>query len=69
MKTKVEDARIAIRQVRKEILIGLEQQKKDKELSEDEFKAKEKELQKIVDEYNDEVEKIATEKETELMSI
>lgn len=69
MKSKVEEAKIAVRQIRKEILTGLEVQKKDKEISEDDFAAKEKQLQKEVDDCNERLDAIALEKETELTSI
>lgn len=69
MKTKVEEAKIAVRQVRKDVLSGLETEKKDKLISEDDFGAKEKQLQKEVDKCNERLESIATEKESELTSI
>lgn len=69
MKLKVEEAKIAVRQIRKEILNNLEDQKKNKEMSEDDFTAKEKQLQKIVDKCNENLDAVASEKETELTSI
>jgi len=69
MKSKVEEAKIAVRQIRKEILTGLEDQEKNKEISEDDFTAKEKQLQKEVDKCNEKLDLIASEKETELTSI
>jgi len=69
MKQKVEEARISVRQVRKDILVGLENMKKDKELSEDDFDAKEKQLQTLVEKVNSKLESIAEEKEAELLSV
>jgi len=69
MKLKVEESKITIRQIRKEILIGLETQKKDKVISEDDFNTKEKQLQKEVDKYNEKLDSIASEKEKELTSV
>ncbi len=69
MKTKVEEARIAVRQIRKEVLNGLEAEKKDKIISEDEFSSQEKELQNEVDKCNEKLDQIASEKEAELTSL
>lgn len=69
MKLKVEESKITIRQIRKEILTGLEAQKKDKIISEDDFDTKEKQLQKEVDKYNEKLDLIASEKEKELTSV
>lgn len=69
MKQKVEEAKISVRQVRKDVLNGLDEQKKDKVISEDEFKLQEKQLQKEVEECNTRLDKVASEKETELISL
>jgi len=44
VKQMTEDARIAVRQIRKDILIGIDNQKEDNQLTEDEMKRKKKEL-------------------------
>lgn len=69
MKQKVEEAKISVRQVRKDVLNGLDEQKKDKVISEDEFKLQEKQLQKEVEECNTRLDKVASEKEAELISL
>lgn len=69
MKLKAEEARISIRQIRKDVLVGLDEMKENKELSEDEFSAMEKELQQKVDNANEAVEKFADEKEQELLTV
>ncbi len=69
MKQKVEEARISIRQIRKEVLAGLDLMQKDKEISEDDFSTKEKQLQASVEKANDKLDIIAKEKENELLTI
>ena len=46
-----------------------EAQKKKSEITEDDFKVIEKDMQKLTDDYIKEVERIADEKEKELMEI
>ena len=69
MKTKVEETRIKVRQVRKEIILSLVEEKEGGKLSEDEYKRREKELQAQVDKTNEEIETFAKEKEEELMKV
>ncbi|HRP36252.1 MAG TPA: ribosome-recycling factor, partial [Candidatus Dojkabacteria bacterium] len=69
MKQKVEEARITVRQVRKDVLVGLDALKKDKTLTEDDYTTKEKQLQKNVDKWNEKLEKIAEDKESELLTV
>ncbi len=66
VKQKAEEARISIRQRRKDFLVDLGKQEG---LSEDEVKRLEKQLQDIVDDMNDKVEEIGQAKEQELMQI
>ena len=68
MKNKIEEARIQIRQRRKDFLLELEEEKKGG-LPEDEVKRIEKQVQEVVDKMNDEIEKIGSAKEQELMSV
>lgn len=69
MKNMLEDARISVRQVRKDIIIGMEQQLDAKQITEDQMKANEKQLQQMVDEANNQIEEIGKEKEKELLSV
>jgi ribosome recycling factor len=66
---KLEETRITIRDIRKDILTGLEDDKKSGELPEDDFTRMEKDLQKKVDNANQAAEKIAKDKEAELMQV
>jgi ribosome recycling factor len=69
MKQKVEEARITVRQIRKDVLVGLDTMKKEKTITEDDYEAKEKQLQKEVDKWNEKLEKIAEDKEAELLTV
>ena len=64
-----EDSRVSIRNARHEALKKLEAMEKEKEISEDELKGKEKSLQDDVDEFNDKVEEAAKHKENDIMTV
>ena len=64
-----ENAKVAIRNTRREANDFIKKMEKDKELSEDERKSAEEEVQKLTDRYIEEVDKITREKEEELMEI
>lgn len=66
---KAEESRIAVRNIREEILKEIKEAQKAGEISEDdEFKAKEK-VQEIVAEYNKKIEDIRAKKEIEVMTV
>lgn len=69
LRQKAEEAKISIRQVRKEVLDGLEQSQAEGVLSEDELKRQEKVLQSKVDGANEQVDLISAEKEKDLMQV
>jgi ribosome recycling factor len=69
MKEKLEEARIGIRNVRKEILTSLKSDQEQGVITEDDLERYEKELQKLVDRANQEIEKKGETKEQELMTI
>lgn len=64
-----EDTRVSIRNTRHEALKKLEAMEKNKEISEDELKGKEKVLQKEVDDFNLKVEEEAKRKEKDIMTV
>lgn len=66
---KVEEAKISIKNVREEEIKELKKKEKDKEISEDEKFNAEKDLQKIVDEFQQKIKAVAEKKEKELMTI
>ena len=66
---KAEDARIAVRSVREEILKEIKDAEKAGDISEDdEFKAKEK-VQEIVEQYNKKIEELRAKTEVEVMTV
>ena len=69
VKQIAEEARISIRNARKDCMDLLKQIKKDGGVSEDEMSALEKEVQKITDAHNEQIETIAISKEKEIMEI
>lgn len=64
-----EEAKIAIRNVRRDAMEVYKAQKKKSEITEDDLKDVEKDLQKMTDDYIKEVEKVAEKKEKELYEI
>jgi ribosome recycling factor len=66
MKQKLENGRILIRQARHDAMAEI---KKDEELSEDELKRLEKEIQRLTDEYSEKIDALSKKKEEELMQI
>jgi len=64
-----EDSRVSIRNARHEAMKKMEGLEKEKEISEDELKGKEKSLQTDVDEFNSKVEEAAKHKEKDIMTV
>lgn len=64
-----EDAKVAIRNVRREQNDKIKLAEKDKKLSEDESKKTQEEIQKITDNFIKEVDKIVDAKEKELLTV
>jgi ribosome recycling factor len=58
-----------VRNIRRDAMDKFKAQKKKSEITEDDLKIIEKDLQKLTDDYIKEVERIADEKEKELMEI
>lgn len=69
VKSYSENAKISLRNLRREGLDKLKKMEKDKEISEDELKQAEEKVQKIIDKFTKEVEEITKKKEKELMEI
>ena len=67
VKKKVEDGRISVRNIRRGSLEKLREMQKGKEISEDEEKRAEKQLQEITDKFIGEVDGIGKNKEQEVM--
>ena len=64
-----EDAKIAQRNVRRDAMDGLKKLKNDKSISEDEFSAGEKEVEKIVSDAVSKVDAAVSAKEKEIMTV
>ena len=69
IKKYAEDAKVCIRTARRDGIDKAKAMQKDGDITEDELKAAETEIQKITDKYTEEVDKTITAKETEIMSI
>ena len=66
---RVEEARVTVRNCRRDALGELKEQEKDKSISEDDFYVAKDDLQKLTDEYIVEVDKVGKAKEEEIMEI
>ena len=64
-----EEAKIAVRNVRRESNDALKKLEKDKDITEDDLKRGEKEVQDVTDDYVARVDKVIAEKEKDLMEI
>lgn len=69
LKEMAEQCRIQVRVIRKDVMSYLDQQKKDAGMPEDTFKSEEKKLQAMVDDFNKQIEDIASAKEDALMTV
>src|SRR5699024_4466047 len=69
VRKNAENAKIAVRNTRREANDKIKKMEKNKEISEDEQKLAEEEVQKITDRYIEEIDKITKVKEEELMEI
>lgn len=67
--SKAEESRISIRNARHKALTTIQTQLKDKEISEDEAKAMEKELQEITDAANKKVDEHTKAKEADILKV
>jgi ribosome recycling factor len=67
VRKKVEDGKVAVRNVRRDALEGLRKLKDDKEMTEDEQKRALGKLQQLTDKFVEEIDRIAKAKESELM--
>ncbi|GGI16587.1 MAG: ribosome recycling factor [Oxalicibacterium faecigallinarum] len=69
VKTEAEDAKIAIRNIRRDANESLKKLVKDKECSEDEERRAQDDVQKLTDKFVAEVDKLVAEKEKEVMTV
>lgn len=64
-----EEARIAIRNVRRDGMDAIKKQQKDNEFSEDEAKGEETKVQKLTDEFTQKVDEMLSAKEKDIMTV
>lgn len=64
-----EEARISVRQARHDALGTVKQRQKDKDLSEDEARREERDVQKVTDEHIERIEELLKHKEAEVMEV
>lgn len=64
-----EDSKVAVRNVRRDALDKLKAKKKSSEITEDDLKEGEKDVQKLTDKYIEEIDKVGAAKEKEIMSL
>lgn len=64
-----EDSKIAIRSIRRDAIDKFKAQEKKSEISEDDLKNAEKEVQNITDKYTEEVDKVVEAKEKEILEV
>lgn len=64
-----EDARVAVRMIRRDANDGLKASLKDKVISEDDNKRQQEEVQKLTDDYIKKIDQLAVDKEKELMTV
>lgn len=69
MNNRLEEARIALRNIRRDVIRDLHEYEQEKLLTEDERKRAEDETQKMTDKYVEEVASIGSRKETEIMEV
>ena len=66
---RVEEGRIAVRNVRRDCIKDLREFVKEKLISEDDLKWGEEELQDVTDKYTDQLKEVGDEKEAEIMEV
>lgn len=69
VKKYAEEAKVAIRNIRRDAMEDFKELKKKSEITEDDLKDSEKDMQKLTDDYIKEIDIIAAKKEKELMAI
>lgn len=69
IKKQGEDAKVAIRNIRRDMADALKKAEKTESLPEDEVKKQQDEIQKLTDKYIKDIDNIVTEKEKEILSL
>ena len=69
IKKKAENAKIAIRNIRRDAVDHFKKQNKANELTEDDLSELEEEIQKLTDKFSDEIDKMTEDKTKEIMTV
>ena len=69
VKKMAEDSKVAVRNVRRDAMDGIKKMKNNKELSEDEHAVCEKEIDKLIAETIEKIDKLCAEKEKDVLSV
>ncbi|HEX9897188.1 MAG TPA: ribosome recycling factor [Dehalococcoidales bacterium] len=69
VRRRIEEGKIAVRNVRRDALEELKTQEKDKEISQDEFKQLQNQLQKLTDAFTTRIEQAGKDKGKEVMEV
>ncbi len=69
IKKMAEESKVAVRNIRRDSMDAIKKMKNNKELSEDEHAVCEKEIDKVISESIEKIEKLAVEKEKDVMSV
>ena len=69
VKKFAEEAKVAVRNIRRDAMDGYKAQKKKSEITEDDYDDIEKDIQNLTDKYIKEVDKVAADKEAELLEV
>lgn len=69
VKTEAEDAKIAVRNIRRDANEGLKRLLKDKAISEDDERRAQDDVQKLTDRFVSEIDKLVAEKEKEVLTV
>lgn len=67
VKQEAENARVAVRNVRRDVISDAKALKKEKEITEDDERRAEQEIQQITDKYIADIDKVSEEKQKEIM--
>ena len=69
IKKEAEEAKVAVRNLRREAMESLKQQKGGKQITEDDEKVLDKKVQELTNKYCSEIDKLQTSKEKEIMEV
>jgi ribosome recycling factor len=69
VRRRVEEGKVAIRNLRREVMDELKVQEKNKEISQDEHKRTQGQLQKVTDSFIVEIEQVGQDKEKDIMEV